>query len=118
MSKQILIAKTMEKNGKEPETCKHRSNFVMKVLLLVLCVVVILQFAVTARNAVSLKDLNNKINALEEEKTFGSKSLRNEKHEHGSKRIKRADETDIKKALIKLEKLEKGRKRLAIYSSP
>ena len=97
----------MEKNGKEPETYKHRSYFVMKVLLLVLCVVVVLQFAVIARNVVSLKYLNNKFNALEEEKTLGSKFLRNEKHEHGPKRIKRGtDETDIKKALIKLEKLE------------
>jgi hypothetical protein len=30
----------MEKNGKERETSKHRSNFVMKVRELVLCGVV------------------------------------------------------------------------------
>jgi flagellar biosynthesis/type III secretory pathway M-ring protein FliF/YscJ len=95
----------MEKNGKEAETSKHRSYFLVKVLLLVLCVVVVVQFAVIARNVVSLKALNNKFNAVEEEKDF--KSLENENHESRTTRSKRGTEnTDIKKALIKLEKLE------------
>jgi hypothetical protein len=95
----------MEKNGKEAETSKHRSYFLMKALLLVLCAVVAVQFAVIARNVVSLKPLNNKFNALEEEKVF--KSLESENHESRTARSKRGTEnTDIKKALIKLEKLE------------
>jgi biopolymer transport protein ExbB/TolQ len=105
--KRLLIAKTMEKNGKEPETFKHHSNFVMKALLLVLCVVVVVQFALFAKNFASLKALNNRLNALEEEKILDSKSLRINPHEHGPRRSKRGtEETDIKKAMIKLEKLE------------
>jgi flagellar biosynthesis/type III secretory pathway M-ring protein FliF/YscJ len=95
----------MEKNGKEPETFKHHSSYFANALLLVLCVVVVVQFAVIARNVVSLKALNNKVNALEEEKDF--KSLENENDEHRTTRSKRGTEnTDFKKALIKLEKLE------------
>ena len=95
----------MEKNGKESETCKHHSSFLVKALLLVLCVVVVVQFAVIARNVVSLKALNNKFNALEEEKDF--KSFENESHEHRTTRSKRGTEnTYFKKALMKLEKLE------------
>ena len=97
----------MEKNGKEPETSKHRSYFVMKVLLLVLCVVVVIQFAVFAKCFAFLKALNNRLKAVEEEKTLVFKSLRSEKHEHGTRRSKRSiDETEFKKAMVKLEKLE------------
>ena len=97
----------MEKNGKEAETSKHRSSFVTKVLLLVLSVVVVAQFALFAKCFASLKALNNKFNALEEEKTLDFKSLTSERHEQGTRRSKRGtDETDIKKALVKLEKLE------------
>jgi hypothetical protein len=54
-----------------------------------------------------LKALNNRLNALEEEKILDSKSLRINPHEHGPRRSKRGtDETDIKKAMIKLERLE------------
>ena len=97
----------MEKNSKEPETSRNRSYFVMKVLLLVLCVIVVAQFALFANNFASLKALNNKLNAMEEEKTLVFKSLRSEKHEHGTRRSKRSiDETEFKKAMVKLEKLE------------
>ena len=97
----------MEKNGKEQECSKHRSYFVMKVLLLVLSVVVVVQLALFANNAVSLKDVNKRLDALEEEKIVSSKSLMSEKSEHGQKRAKRStNETDIKKRLIKLGKLE------------
>jgi biopolymer transport protein ExbB/TolQ len=95
----------MEKNGKEHETSKHRSYFVMKVLLLVLFVVVAVLLTVVANNFASLKDLKDRLNALEEEKILDFKSLRNEKREHGPTRNKRStDDTDIKNALMKLEK--------------
>ncbi len=96
----------MEKNGKEHATSKRSSNFMMKVLLTVLCVIVIVLLAVVAKAFASLKAINIRLNALEEEKTLGFKSLRSEEHEHGKRRSKRGTETDIKKALIKLEKLE------------
>ena len=96
----------MEKNEKEHDT-RSQSNFVMKVFLLVLCVVVTAQFALLVRCFASLNALNNKFNALKEEKTLGFKYSRNERKEYGTKRSKRATEdTDIKKALMKLEKLE------------
>ena len=96
----------MEKNGKEPQTSKHRLNLVIKVLLVVLCVVVVVQFAVVARNVASLNALSNKLNAMEEEKTLGLKPWRSENHEHGTRRSKRSvDETEFKKAIEKLEKL-------------
>ena len=53
----------MDKNGKEPETFKHRSNFIMKALLLVLCVVAVAQFALFAKNFASLKALNDRLSA-------------------------------------------------------
>jgi biopolymer transport protein ExbB/TolQ len=97
----------MDKNGTEPETYKRRSIFLMKALLLVLCVVVVAQFALFAKNFASLKALNNRLNALEEERILDSKSLRINPHEHGPRRSKRGtEETDIKKTMIKLEKLE------------
>ena len=97
----------MEKNGKEHTTSKRSSNFLMKVLLIVLCVIVIVLLVVVGKDFASLKAINNRLNALEEEKTFGFKSLRSEEHEHehGKRRSKRATETAIK-ALIKLEKFE------------
>ena len=97
----------MEKNGKELKTSRNRSYFVMKVLLLVLCVVVVVLFAVVAKGFASLKALNKRLNAMEEEKTLVFKSLRSEKYEHGTRRSKRSvDETEFKKAMVKLEKLE------------
>ena len=94
----------MDKNGKEPETFKHRSNFIMKALLLVLCVVAVAQFALFAKNFASLKALNDRLGAIEENILD---SLRINPHEHGPRRSKRGtEETDIKKAMIKLEKLE------------
>ena len=96
----------MEKNGKEPQTSKHRSNLVIIVLLLVLSVVVVVQFAVVARNVASLNALRKKLNAKEEEKTLGLKPWRSENHEHGTRRSKRSiDETEFKKATEKLQKL-------------
>jgi biopolymer transport protein ExbB/TolQ len=97
----------MEKNGKEAETCKHRSYFLMKVLLLVLCVLVVSQFALIAKCFASLKALNNKLKAVKEEKSLDFRSLKSETQKHGTRRSKRGTaETDLKKALIKLEKLE------------
>ncbi len=104
----------MEKNGKELKTSRNRSYFVMKVLLLVLCVVVVVLFAVVAKGFASLKALNKtlkalnkRLNAMEEEKSLGFKSLRSEKHEHGTRRSKRSvAEMEFKKAMVKLEKLE------------
>ena len=102
-----MIVKTMEKNGKELKTSRNRSYFVMKALLLVLCVIVIAQFALFANNFASLKALNKRLNAMEEEKTLGFKSLRSEKYEHGTRRSKRSvAETEFKQAMVKLEKLE------------
>ena len=97
----------MDKNGKELKTSRNRSYFVMKVLLLVLCVVVVVLFAVVAKGFASLKDLKNELNALKEEKTLSLKPWRSENHEHGTGRRKRSvDETEFKKAMVKLEKLE------------
>ena len=96
----------MDKNGKEPETLKHRLNFILKALLLVLCVVAVAQFALFAKKFASLKALNDRLGAIEEN-ILDSKSLRINPHEHGPRRSKRGtEETDIKKAMIKLEKLE------------
>ncbi len=97
----------MEKNGKELKTSRNRSYFVMKVLLLVLCVVVVVLFAVVAKGFASLKALNKRLNAIEKEKTLVFKSLRSEKYEHGTTRGKRSvDETEFKKAMGKFKKLE------------
>ncbi len=99
----------MEKNGKakESRTYKERSIFVIKGLLLVLCLVVVVQFAVVAKAFASLKAVTKRLDALEKEKILGSKSLITEKSEHGGRRAKRStNETDIKKALMKLKKLE------------
>ena len=97
----------MEKNGEDPETFKHRSNFVKKALLLVLCVVAVAQFVLFAKNFASLKALNDRLDAMEEN-ILDSKSLRINPHEHGPRRSKRGtEETDIKKAMIKVEKLER-----------
>ena len=95
----------MEKNEKEPKASKHRSYFVMKVLLFVLCVAVVVLLAVVAKCLASLKDMNRRFNALEEEQNL--KSLRSEKHDQETRRSKRSiDEAEFKKAIIKLEKLE------------
>ena len=95
----------MEKNEKEPKASKHRSYFVTKVLLFVLSVAVIVLLAVVAKCLASLKDMNNRLIALEEEQNF--KSLRSEKHDQETRRSKRSiDEAEFNKAMIKLEKLE------------
>jgi cell division protein FtsL len=100
------IAKiTMENNSKEHVIKKRSSNFLTKVLLTVLCVIVIVLLALIAKAFASLKAINNRLDALEEEKTLGFKSLRSEEHERGKRRSKRGTETAIK-ALIKLEKFE------------
>jgi hypothetical protein len=97
----------MEKNGKEPETCKHRSNFVIKVLLVVLCVVVVVLLVVVGKGFASLKDLYNRLNTLEKEKCFDSKAFRSEKHQPGTSRSKRSiDETKFDKAMFRLRKIE------------
>ena len=97
----------MEKNQKESKTSKQRSYFVVKVLVFVLCVAVVVLFAVVAKCLASLKDLNSRMNTLEEEKILDLKSLRREKHDHETRRTKRGiDEAEFNKAMIKLEKLE------------
>ena len=102
---QKLTAETMEKNEKEPKASKHRSYFVTKVLLFVLCVAVVVLLAVVVKNSASLKDLNRRLNAVEEEQNL--KSLRSEKHDQKTRRSKRGiDEAEFNKAMIKLEKLE------------
>ena len=60
----------MEKNEKEPKASKHRSYFVMKVLLFVLCVAVVVLLAVVAKCLASLKDMNSMLNAVEEEQNL------------------------------------------------
>ena len=96
----------MEKNEKEPKASKHRSYFVMKVLLFVLCMAVVVLLAVVAKCLASLKDVNSRLNAVEEELN-AVKSLRSEKHDQETRRSKRSiDETKFDKAMIKLEKLE------------
>ena len=98
----------MGKNEKESKTSKQRSYFVAKVLLFVLCVAVVVLLAVVAKCLASLKDLNSRVNALEEEKILDSKSLRRGKHDQETRRSKRAiDEAKFDKAMIKLEKLER-----------
>ena len=95
----------MEKNEKEPKASKHRSYYVMKVLLFVLCVAVVVLLAVVVKNFASLKDLNRKFNALEEEQNL--KSSRSENHDQKTRRSKRSiDEAEFNKVMIKLEKLE------------
>ena len=95
----------MEKNEKEPKASKHRSYFVVKVLLFVLCVAVAVLLAVVAKCLASLKDLNHRMNIMEEEQNL--KSLRSEKHDQETRRSKRSiDEAEFNKAMIKLEKLE------------
>ena len=97
----------MEKNEKEPKTSKQCSNFVMKVLFFVLCVAVVFLLAVVAKCFASLKDLNSRMNILEEEKILDLKSLRREKRIQETRRSKRGiDEAEFNKAMIKLEKLE------------
>ena len=94
----------MEKNGKESESCNDRSNFFLKAFLLVLTVVIVVQFIVIGKGFASL---NAKIRSVDEEKTWAIKSLRNDATKSGTRRSKRGtDETAIKKALLKLDKLE------------
>ena len=97
----------MEKNEKESKTSKQRSYFVVKVLLFVLCVAVVVLLVVVAKCLASLKDLNRRMNTLEEEKILDLKSLRREKDDQETTRSKRGiDEAKFNKAMIKLEKLE------------
>ena len=102
------IIKIMEKNGKDIELCNNRSNFVMKALLLVLCLVAAAQFALFAQNYASLKTLNKKLNAMDEERNLDIEFLRSKKREDGTKRSKRSiNKIEFNKAMVKLEKLER-----------
>ena len=77
----------------------------MKVLLLILCAAAVVLLAVVAKCLASLKDLNSRLNAVEEEQNL--KSLRSEKHDQETRRSKRSiDKAEFDKAMIKLEKLE------------
>ena len=77
----------------------------MKVLLLILCAAAVVLLAVVAKCLASLKDLNSRLNAVEEEQNL--KSLRSEKHDQETRRSKRSiDKAELDKAMIKLEKLE------------
>jgi hypothetical protein len=97
----------MEKNSKEHATSTHRWYFAMKALSLVLFAVVLVLLAVVAKNIASLKDLDNRLNALEEEKALGFKSLRRENHESGTTRSKRRTyETKFDKAMFQLRQIE------------
>ena len=79
----------------------------MKVLLFVLCVAVVVLLAVVAKCLASLKDLNSRLNAVEEEQNLGLKSLKSEKHDQETRRSKRGiDEAEFNKAIIKLQRLE------------
>ena len=95
----------MEKHGKatEPETRKQSSSLMMKLLLFVLCVIVMIQFAVIVKCLASLKAMNSRLEAVENEKNANSKSLITE-NEHPLRRAKRSidNETDFKKELAKL----------------
>ena len=94
----------MEKNDKGHDTSKKHSNLVIKILLVVLCVVVVVQFAVIAKGYATL---SNRLNTLEDKASLGIKSVRSQKDDDGPRRNKRETvETDIKKALTKLEELE------------
>ena len=102
------IIKIMEKSGKDIELCNNRSNFVMKALLLVLCLVAAAQFALFAQNYASLKTLNKKLNAMDEERNLDIEFLRSKKREDGTKRSKRSiNKIEFNKAMVKLEKLER-----------
>ena len=96
----------MENPGKvaEPGTRKSDSTFVTKLLLFVLCVIAIIQFAVVVKNLASLNALNKRLDAMDKEIALQvSKSLINE-NEHASRRAKRSsdNETGIKTELLKL----------------
>ena len=97
----------MEKNVKESKSNKCLSDLVMKALLFVLCVTNVVLLAVVSKDFATLKDLNNRLNVVEEEQILGLKSSRSEKHDQGTGRSKRGiDEAKFNKAMIKLEKLE------------
>ena len=95
----------MEKNEKESNTSNHRSHFIMKMLWFVLCVTNVVLLVVVAKCFASLKDLNSRVNAVEEQ-ILNLKSLRSEKHDRETRRSKRGNETKFNKAMIKLKKLE------------
>ena len=97
----------MEKNSKEHGTSTQRWYFGMKALLLVLFAVVLVLLAVVAKNFASLNDLHNRLNALEEEKALGFKTLRSENHKSSTTRSKRSIyETKFDKAMFQLRKIE------------
>ena len=54
---EFSLLKRWKKNEKHPKTSKHRSYFVMNVLLFVLCVAVVVLMAVVVKRFASLKDL-------------------------------------------------------------
>ena len=68
---------------------------------------VVVLLAVVAKCLASLKDLNSRMNTLEEEKILDLKSFGREKHDLETRRSKRGiDEAEFNKAMIKFEKLE------------
>ena len=88
-------------------TSKQRSYFVMKVLMFVLCVTNVVLLAVVAKDFASLKNLNSRLNAVEEEQNLGLKSLRSERYDQGTRRTKRStDKAEFNKTMVKLENLE------------
>ena len=97
----------MEKHEKESKTNNLRSYYVMKVVLFVSCVAVVVLMVVVAKGFACLKDLNSRLNAVEEEQIMCLKSLRSEKHDQETRRSKRGiDEAELNKAMIELKKLE------------
>ena len=106
----------MEKDSKEYANAhnKNRSYFIMKVLLLILSLIVVVQFAVVAKAFASLNALNNRLNTLNsrlntlEEKSVDCESLKpNEEEEPGLKRSKRSTgKLELKKAMFQLRKIE------------
>ena len=57
----------MEKHEKESKTNNLRSYYVMKVVLFVSCVAVVVLMVVVAKGFAYLKDLNSRLNAVEED---------------------------------------------------
>ena len=74
----------MEKHEKESKTNNIHSYFVIKVLLFVSCVAVVVLMVVVAKEFAYLKDLNSRLNAVEEEQIMCLKSLRSEKTRPGN----------------------------------
>jgi biopolymer transport protein ExbB/TolQ len=96
----------MEKDSKKhADACENRSYFIMKIILLILSLIVVVQFAVVAKCFVSLKALNGRLNSLE----LNNNSLRpcDKVEEHDPRRSKRSiDQATFKHAMFQLRKME------------